>query len=199
MDRQIKVQLIFSLLPVIVSSIISYVISTNRMKVDTANQITLKESNLLNKIVEISEEGEPVIVDFINRKRVVEVHITTYMDSENKVLFNDTSYYDHPVRDTMRYIIPKFLYDAKSNELVRADIIYIKEHMDDLGLETYGKVKDFIDFIEDHPIDMLSNDFVGIDENEWATGGVYPEFCDKAKIIKTDYLKRLRKLGLSYD
>ena len=97
---------------VIISGLLSWLIAvranSHSAVLDSQRETLQKESPVLNKIADIADESEMVILRYIEIRRVYEILVTTYVSSIDKtVLGQDTTYTDKPVRDTTNYFVPK--------------------------------------------------------------------------------------------
>jgi len=179
------------------SGVIITVIANRRNAIyDSQRQLLQKESHVLNKISEIADESELVVVAFIERQRIHEVHITSYINQNKEVQFQDTSYHDYPKRDTTYYFIPRFAYYSNSCERVHTNLKYIEEHLYDLSHKTYEQANDLLLFVTTHPITTVQHNEEDLSKSEWSKEEVYATFINKVGKMNQSYLKRLKRLGL---
>lgn len=191
--------LLISIGTVLVSSLLSWLISNGSVKraavSDLQRELLQKESAVLNKISDISSESGMSCLVMINTRKTTEIHITTYMNPDNTVASQDTTYFDYPTIDTVYYYMPRFVYKKDSYEKVMNCLQYVEAHVDELNLNTYNQVNNLLMFVRNHPIVLIDTE-TDFSNNEWIKPEIYTEFRDKVDKINQSYLKRLEKFGL---
>ncbi len=191
--------LLISIGTVLISSLLSWLISNGSVKraavSDLQRELLQKESSVLNKISDISSESGVFCLVMINTRQTTEIHITTYMNPDNTVASQDTTYFNYPTNDTLYYYMPRFVYKKDSYEKVMNCFQYVEAHVDELNLNTYNQVNDLLLFVRKHPIVLIDTE-ADFSDIEWIKPEVYTEFRDKVDKINQSYLKRLEKFGL---
>lgn len=198
--KRIKEWLTF-LLPVLtllVSAFLSWRISVGEVKStvisESKHDLLVKESAVLNKVVDIAKESKLVYVAYVTHNNVHEVTVTSYVTPDSVVVRKDTTYSDYPVCDTTFYYVPRFVYYPESNERVLSCLDFIENHFDDLGLRTYEQVYSLVRFTKRVPIQMIGND--DISKNRWADLKTVNDFTDIVNNITESYVQRLAEFGL---
>lgn len=117
------------------------------------------------------------------------------MYPDNTVAKRDTTYSMKYESDTTNYRVPLFVCKINSYETVQSDLSYIENHIDELSLNTYKKVKKMLDYVRDHPI-IFIEDGKEVPNSEWTSLGVFMSFRKIVNDITRSYLKQLVKYGL---
>lgn len=199
-QRRIKewIPYISSVLTLLLSAFFSWMISVGTVKSTVRNEskreLLIKESAVLNKVVDIAKESKLVYISYILENHVHEITVTSYMSPDSIVIYRDTSVVDFPVRDTSFLYVPRFVYYPESNERVLECIDYIEKHYEDLGLRTYEQVYRLVRFTKRIPIQMIKDDSVS--NNRWANLKTVTDFTDIVNDITESYVQRLAEFGL---
>lgn len=190
---------IVSLLTVVLSSVLSYVISnrsiTRSAISDSQREALQKDSPILNKVLDISGECELVVIAFIKQINIRDGLITHYMAPDSTIVKRDTTYTIRVEYDTSYCRIPKFIYDKESFEVVNADLDYISSHIDELSFKTYKQINELLIYVKKHPICLVESSEAAR-ESEWSKMGVHMTFYKKINDITGLYFQRLNEYGL---
>lgn len=190
---------IVSILTVLLSSAFSYFISNRSIKrsaiSESQRESLLKDSPVLNKIFDISGECDIVLISFIEQINIREALVTRYMTPDSTIIKLDTTYTFRVEYDTSYCRIPRFIYEKESFDMVRADLEYVSNHIDELSFKTHKQITDLLQFVQKHPLVKVESDEEAR-SSEWARLGIYMTFYKKVNDITKSYLLRLNEYGL---
>ncbi len=196
---QLSREIVISICTIVFSGLISWIIAyhsnTRSAILDSQREILQKEAPVLNRIADMAESFEMMNMAYIAISRMHEIHITTYLDRDSTVVGQDTSFYDHPVRDTTLYFIPKFVVNHAAYNEVIEDLKFVEANLDILSHRTANDINDVLSFVKIHPI-VFARTEEEIAESEWVKPEVYTPFINQVNQITQSYLKKLRKFGL---
>ena len=188
-----------SILTVLLSSTFSFFISNRSIKrsaiSESQRESLLKDSPVLNKIFDISGECDIVLITFIEQINIREGLVTRYMNPDSTIIKRDTTYTFRVEYDTSYCRIPKFIYEEGSFDLVREDLEYISNHVDELSFKTHKQIIDLLQFVQKHPL-VKVNSTEEARDSEWARMGIYMTFYKKVNDITQSYYLRLNEYGL---
>lgn len=189
---------ILPFLTLLLSAFLSWRISVSAVRSTVLNEskreLLVKESAVLNKVVDIAKESNLVYISYILENHVHEITVTSYMTPDSVVVHKDTTSIDYPVRDTSFIYVPRFVYYPESNERVIECLDYIEKHYEELGLRTYEQVYRLVRFTKRIPIQMIEDD--NISNNRWANLKTINDFKDIVNDITESYMQRLAEFGL---
>lgn len=191
--------IVVSIVTVFLSAWLSLIISRRTVSqtavTESQRESFLKEIPVMNKVFEISEECEWGLFSFIEVQGIRETRILTYMNPDNTVAKQDTTYSVKYESDTTDYRVPLFVYKMNSFDTVQSDLAFIESHINELSLSTYKKVKKLLDYVKEHPILFIENE-KDIPNSEWTKLSVFMPFRKMVNDITRTYLSQLEKYGL---
>ena len=199
-SKQIKEWLTYllPLLTLLLSAFLSWRISVSAVKStvvsESKRELRVKESAVLNKVVDIAKESRLVFLAYVTTDYVHEITVTSYMTSDSLIIHKDTTDTGYPLRDTSIFYVPRFVYYPESNERVLDCLDYIEKHYEDLGLKTYEQVYRLVRFTKRIPIQMINNK--DISNNQWASLKTVNDFTEIVNDITESYMRRLAEFGL---